>query len=241
MAVAFVAAVEGGAGTAPLTLSSVDVEAGTGTNMCIVVAVAYIDATGDKVASVAFQAAGGDEAFTKVGSANGGNSNVELWVLANPSQETADVMITGAIATKIRAGAMTFEFSNQTEVFLASSVTEVSGTDTSCLQDVVSLVSEMSVNAIGVTRSGPPGVTGEQTEAFNGAQTGLGDDVRCAAQYKASGGDKESMDWTIAASSDFACVGVSLIQFGLGATNTNYRATRRYQSRYRLTAHKVRN
>jgi len=240
MAVAFVATVESGA-NGDNSLSNVDCRESAGANMCIVVAVAYINTGGNVVNGVVFEAAGGDEAFTQIATDNNGACSVDLWVLTAPSQEVVDVVVDMFANDKMYAGAITFEGCDQANAVSTPSVQSDNGDGTSCTQTIVSLVSEMSVNAIGIVDAGPPTATEEQTSAMNGAQVGLGDDVRGAAQYKASAGDKESMDWTISGGgSPFACVGCSLVQFGLGAINTNFRRGRRYQSRYRLTAHKVR-
>ncbi len=206
---------ENGGQVDSLTISSHTV---TGTNAALVVVTGF-RATGVTVTGIVWDAAGVNEALTKVGNDANDDANAEMWYRAAPTAKTADVTITYSDTMRGGAAALTYTDCDQTNPFRTAAAATANGTDDSPTVDVVALNGELVVDALGQVSAGPDTATAAHTERYNRADVGAGVDARSASQEKASTGATETMSWSMAGAENWATVAAPL-QAPVGAVNT---------------------
>lgn len=203
MAIAHVGTTVNTGNVSTLTISSHVV---SGANPCLIVKVAGRDTT-DTVTGVTWNTT---EDLDLVSRDRNGDSFSEMWVLANPTATTANVVVSLTGTGRTVGAASTYSGCDQATPVRAAGVTTANGTDAAPTTDVVANADEMVVDSLGQVSAGPDTAAGDHNERHDDSFVGGGTDTRGASQDVLSAGATETMGWTMGGSDNWAIVAAPL-------------------------------
>jgi hypothetical protein len=205
------------ASTNSLDITSVDASAGT--DLAIVVSIAYKDTGGGEVTGVTWDSATANESFTQVGTeSKNGEANSQMWVLANPTSKTATVTIATTNAVRIVGVANVYTNTDQSSPIRGASVASANGTTGNSAPITVNVVAnadEMVIDAGAQVSAGPDTISSQSgTARGSTTATGGGTDTIGMAQEIPSTGATETMSYTMSADDNWAIIAAALQKAG---------------------------
>lgn len=205
MAIVFDAASAGGGGTAQSSLTYN--HTCTGSNLFLVVNVAYFVGGGTTIASIKYNSVN----MTKITTFDtGGGDKIDMWGLVGPSTGTNAVLITPTVAVDL--GSMSASYTGVDQVTPTGTPNGATGTSTQSAVTVSSATGELVVDAYGDYRGDTVAHAGQsQRGYFNGG----GLEPSCGLSDKA-GAASVTMNWDLSGSDFWEVAAVSMKPTGGG-------------------------
>lgn len=161
-------------------------------------------------------------AMTKVSSVTNSTAHAALYQLVAPATGANNVVVSfSSTMDDVVVGAVSFTNVDQTTP-LGTAVTNT-GSSTTPTVSVTAVVGNVVVDVVGHTGTTTPTVNGSQTQMWNSA--GGASNSRHFASRETAGGTTVAMDWSGAANSAWASVGVAVKHTLSTATSTTFGVT----------------